>query len=139
MKMRCSKRNLLLPFGAISGITATLINNCFVGDRLAFAQMILWTVVVFGIVAIQASKSLWRPRQLCVALVLMVLHLVGLMRFANQFPVNNMIVGFAGMGLEVAILIFLYVRIGQTVDAKGPYGLTDAEIHERRIKQGRPQ
>jgi len=137
MSMTLSKHHLLLSLGVIGGLAALLINNYFVGHRLAFAQMILWTVLVFGIVAIQADKSLWRPRQLCVALALMVLHIIGLMSFANQFPLDNMLVGFAGMGIEVAVLIFLYVRIGQTVDPKGPYGLTEAEIRERRIKHDR--
>lgn len=137
MKMRFSKRNLLLSLGAICGVTATLINNYFADNRLAFAQMVLWTVLVFGIVTIQAGKSLWRPRQLCVALALLFFHIIGLMKFADRFPLDNMIVGFGGMGVEVAVLILLYARIGQSVDPKGPYGLTDAEISERAIKHGR--
>ena len=137
MKMRFSKRSLLISLGIISGIAATLINNWLVGDRLAFAQMVIWTVLVFGIVAIQANESLWRPKQLCVALALMALHIIGLIKFANHFPLNNMIAGFIGAGFEVIILIFLYVRIGQTVDPKGPYGLTESEIRRRREKSDR--
>jgi hypothetical protein len=89
--------------------------------------------------AIQANKSLLRPRQLFVALVLMVVHIIGLIRFADRFPLDNMIIGFGGMGIEVVALIILYVRIGQSVDPKGPYGLTPAEIRERVIKHDRPR
>lgn len=137
MSMTLSKHHLFLLLGAIGGLVALLINNFFIGDRLAFAQMTLWTVLVFGVVGIQVNKSLWRPRQLSVALALVGLHFIGLFGLANRFPLNNMIVGFIGVGIEIVILIFLYVRIGQTVDPKGPYGLTDAEIHERKIKEDR--
>lgn len=138
MRMTFSRHRFFLSIGAVAGLAALIINNYLAGERLAFAQMILWTVLVFALVAIQVKNSLWRPRQLCVALALMVLHVVVLTRFADQFPLNNMIVGFVGMGVEVVVLIFLYIRIGQSVDPKGPYGLTDAEIRERTIKHGRP-
>ncbi len=65
----------------------------------------------------------------------MAMHFIVLGWFANWFPLTNMLVGFAGAGIEITVLIFLYVRIGQSVDPKGPYGLTDAEIEQRRKKQ----
>jgi hypothetical protein len=124
-----------LLLGSIVGLTGLLIDNRLVGGRLAFAQMTLYTVLVFGVVGIQAGKSLWRPRQLCVAFLLIAIHFIVLGRFADWFPLTNMIVGFVGAGTEITILIILYVRIGQSVDPKGPYGLTEAELQHRRKKQ----
>jgi len=68
----------------------------------------------------------------------MALHFIGLIGLANQFPMN-MIACFVGAGIEAVILVSLYGRIGQTVDPKGPYGLTDAEIRVRRMKQEHPK
>ena len=103
-----SKRHLFLLFGAIGGVAALILSNGFSDDQLALAQMILWTVLVFAFAVIQVHKSLLRPRQFCVALVLVALHIFFLMRLRDHFPLDNIIVGFVGIGVEALILIFLY-------------------------------
>lgn len=134
-----SKHHSLLLLGAIGGLVALILNNGLSGDRLAFVQMTLWTVLVFAFVAIQVHKSLGRPRQLFVALAVIGLHIIGLMRLRNCFPLDNIIVGFVGIGIEAVILVFVYARIGQSVDPRGPYGLTEAEIHGRKMKRSSPK
>lgn len=99
---------------------------------MAFAQMALCSFLVFGIVGVQANKSLYRPRQVGIALALLAMHFAALTGLRKYFPLTNMFIGFAGVGIESVILMFLYVRIGQSVDPEGPYGLTDEEIRQRR-------
>ncbi|WP_419805679.1 hypothetical protein [Terriglobus sp.] len=125
-----SKRQQRLLLACIGGLGGLLVDNCLVGSRLAFGQMMLCTVLVFGIVGIQAGKTLLRPRQAGVALALIVLHFLMLVRYAAWFPFTNMIVGILGAGAEAIVLIFLYARIGQAVDPKGPYGLTSCRNRE---------
>jgi hypothetical protein len=134
MIMTFSKRFLRLSLGSVSGLAALLIEKCLTGNKLAFAQMTLWTVLVFGFMAIQFDASLLRPRQFYVALSLVVLHIVALIRLADRFPLNNMVAGLIWIGVEIVILGLLYIRIGQAVDPEGPFGPSDAEIRERRIK-----
>lgn len=129
-----SKNGSFLLLGSVVGVAGLLIDNSLNGSKLALAQMILYTVLVFGVIGIQVGNSLLRPRQLCVALVLMTMHFILLGRLVKSFPLTNMLVGFGAAGSEILILILLYVRIGQSVDPKGPYGLTDAEIQRRRGK-----
>ncbi|HZY62721.1 MAG TPA: hypothetical protein VFE38_09360 [Edaphobacter sp.] len=135
MTKTLSKHHIFLLLGAIGGVAALILNNGLAGHRLAIAQMILWTVLVFAFATIQVHKSLLRPRQLCVALALIGLHIFALVRARRYFPLNNMIVGFVGIAVEAIILTFLYARIGQSVDPKGPFGLTEAEMHVRKMKR----
>lgn len=132
-----SKRQQRLMLACIVGLGGFVVDNCLVGSRLAFGQMMLCTVFVFGIVGIQAGKTLLSPRQAGVALALMVLHFLMLVRYAAWFPITNMIVGIVGAAIEAIVLMFLYARIGQAVDPKGPYGLTAAEIEKKRVLQER--
>jgi hypothetical protein len=133
-----SKRRLLLLLGVIAGLSALIIDNGLSGGKLALAQMILWTVIVFAFVALEVAKSLLRPRQLCVALALVTLHVICVLKFRHFFPLDNMLVGFIGIALEAVILIFLYARIGQSIDPQGPFGLSEAESNARRIRRTRP-
>jgi hypothetical protein len=121
----------VLPAGVIA-IALMLCDIFLTGDRLARTQMVLITLFVFSLVAKEVRKSLLRPRQFCIALVLVILHVAGLMKLSDYFPLDNVIAAFLIAGVEAVVLFFLYGRIGQAIDPKGPYGLTDDEIRERR-------
>jgi hypothetical protein len=139
MNLAPTKRLLNWVMVAFLSLAIPFIENRFPGDQLAFAQMALWTVFVFAFMAIQVFQSLWRPRQLCVALSLVLLHFIGLKVFADHFPLSNLLVALVGAGIETVFLVAIYVRVGQSIDPKGPYGLTDAEIRERIVKNSRPK
>jgi len=126
-----SKRHIVLLLGVIGGLAALAIDDVLKGHQLAIAQMIFWTLLLFAFVTIQVHKSLGRPRQLCVALVLISVHIIVLMRLRNYFPLHDLTVSFIGIPVAV-ILIFLYARVGQSVDPQGPFGLTEAEIRARK-------
>lgn len=130
-----TKQHIFLLLGVIGGLAALILDNVLAGHQLAIAQMILWTVLVFAFITIQVHKSLKRPRQLCVALALISVHIIVLMRLRKHFPVDNMIVGFVGIAVEAIVLIFLYARIGQSIDPQGPFGLTEVEIHAHKMKR----
>lgn len=121
----------VLPAGLIA-IALVLCDIFLTGDRLARTQMVLITLFVFSLVAKEVKKSLLRPRHFCIALVLVILHVAGLIKLADYFPLDNVIAGFLVAGVEAVVLFFLYGRIGQAIDPKGPYGLTDDEIRGRR-------
>jgi hypothetical protein len=119
-----------LPAGVIA-IALMLLDTFLTGNRLARAQMVLLTLFVFSLVAKEVRRSLLRPRQFCIALVLVILHIVALVKLSDYFPLENVIAGFVVAGAEAIVLFFLYGRIGQAIDPKGPYGLTDDEFQER--------
>ena len=97
--------------------------------------MVLWTVLLFAFMLSQIHKSLKRPIQLLIAIAIVALHLCLLTIFKGSFPLSNMIVGFVGMAVEGVILIFLYARIGQSLDPKGPFGMTEVERDARKLKR----
>ncbi len=130
-----SKRRLFLLLGAFAGMSALAINNGLFDERRALAQMSLWTFLVFTLAAIQVHESLHRPRQVYVALALICLHVLGLMKMRRYFPLDNILVGLIGIAVEAVILIFLYARIGQSIDPKGPFGMTEAETRARHMKR----
>ena len=121
----------MLP-AAVTAIALMLFDIFLTGNRLARAQMVLLTLFVFSLVAKEVRRSLLRPRQFCIALVLVILHIAGLMKLSGYFPLENVIVGFVVAAAEAVSSFFLYGRIGQAIDPKGPYGLTDDELRERK-------
>lgn len=122
-------------FGAGICVVGLIVEKTLTGERLALAQMILWTVVVFGFVGSYVYKSLRRARECYVAFTLIVLHFIGLVRFRSYFPWQNVLAGIFGMMAEAMILGILYARISQSVDPDGPFGLTEAEIQARKMKR----
>jgi hypothetical protein len=121
----------VLP-AAVTAIALMLFDIFLTGNRLARAQMVLLTLFVFSLVAKEVRRSLLRPRQFCIALVLVILHIAGLMKLSDYFPLENVIAGFVVAAAEAIVLFFLYGRIGQAIDPKGPYGLTDDDLRERK-------
>jgi hypothetical protein len=130
-----SKSRLLVVLIVVGGIFGIIVDNGLEGEKRALAQMVLWTVLLFAFVLIQIGKSLKRPIQLLIAVALLGMHVCLLVLFRNSFPLSNMIVGFVGMAVEAVILIFLYARIGQSLDPKGPFGMTEAERDARAMKR----
>jgi hypothetical protein len=131
IKAFIKNHHTVLP-AAVIAIALMLFDIFLTGNRLARAQMVLLTLFVFSLVAKEVRRSLLRPRQFCIALVLVILHIAGLMKLSDYFPLENVIAGFVAAGAEAIVLFFLYGRIGQALDPKGPYGLTDDELRERR-------
>jgi hypothetical protein len=121
----------VLP-AAVIAIALMLCDIFLTGNRLARTQMVLITIFVFSGIAKEVRRSLLRPRQFCIALVLVIVHIAGLIKLSNYFPLDNVIAGFVTAAAEGIVLLFLYARIGQAIDPKGPYGLTDDELQERK-------
>ena len=126
------KHRWLLLLACAVGLGSFTADQFLIGAKLGFVQMLLCTILVFGIVGIIAGKSLARPRQAGVAVALMAFHLFLLLRLATWFPLPNMVIGISGAAFESLILIFLFARLGQTIDPEGPYGLTAAEIKRKQ-------
>jgi hypothetical protein len=128
---KLSKNNGLLAGGAAVGLIALILNNRFSGSQLAVAQMIVWSVFALGLAAVQVHKTLRRNRQLGVGLAIVGLHSIGLFELRHLFPISSILIVIIGSGIESAILIALYARVGQSIDPKGPFGLSEAEVQAR--------
>ncbi len=138
MKTEKVKRGLITPFtilGGMGGIAGLIIDNGLEDQPRALAQMILWTALLIAFLFIQLHESLRRPIQLLIAAVLTGIHVCLLIFFKSHFPLRNMIIGVVGMVIEGIIFVFLYARIGQSLDPKGPFGMTDRELEARKLKK----
>jgi hypothetical protein len=135
MKTEQVKRGLVVALIVIGGIAGLFIDNGLEDQPRGLAQMILWTTLLLAFLLIQLHESLRRPIQLIIATALTGIHVCLLILFRSHFPLRNMIIGFVGMAIEGIIFVFLYARIGQWLDPKGPFGMTDAELDARKLKK----
>jgi hypothetical protein len=135
MKTEQVKRGWIVALIVIGGIAGLIIDNGLEGQPRALAQMILWTTLLLAFLLIQLHESLRRPIQLLIATALTGIHACLLILFRSHFPLRNMIIGFVGIAIEGIIFVFLYARIGQWLDPKGPFGMTDAEREIRSLKK----
>src|SRR5258708_6153924 len=135
MKTEQVKRGLIFALIVIGGIAGLFFDNGFEDQPRGFGPMLLWVTLPLAFFPFQLDDSLRRPIQLIIATALTGIHVCLLILFRSHFPLRNMIIGFVGMAIEATIFVFLYARIGQWLDPKGPFGMTDAELDARKLKK----
>jgi hypothetical protein len=125
IKTSPSKHPTRLVLGLISAVGAIYIDKGAQPDERAFLQMALWTFFLFAISIAELRESLKRRIQKYIAAGLGALHILFLFLIRDMFPLQSSLFILAGLLPEALVLVFLYIRIGQSLDLTGPFGLTE--------------
>jgi hypothetical protein len=68
------------------------------------------------------------------ALILAGVHLYGVHSVWHRLPFESFFTVIILFAAEVLFLGILYIRLGQSIDPNGPFGLTEAEKASRKLK-----
>jgi hypothetical protein len=102
-------------------------------DR-ASIQAFIWTFGLFSLLFIELRKTLLRPRQALIAVLLMAVHLYGIYAVWHAFPFESFFTIIIGIVVETICIGVVYIRLGQSIDPEGPFGLSEAEKQARRLR-----
>lgn len=130
-----NKRLTRLVLFALAGICCLYIDHAANKTDISRLQIAVWTSLLFAYSASELRDSLRRPKQARIALGIALLHLVFIYLIRNQFPLQTSLQILVYLCPEAVALVFLYGRIGQSLDPEGPFGLTHAERRERALRR----
>jgi hypothetical protein len=85
------------------------------------------TLILFAFSIYELRGSLKRKMQRRIAVGLAVLHILFLFVIRGLFPLDSSLLILVGFLLEGLVFVFLYARIGQSLDPTGPFGPTQEE------------
>lgn len=131
---KVGKHALRITIGVLGGLGAIYIDNVAAKSDRAMIQMALWTFVLFAYSIVELRQSLRRTVQMYIALALAGLHFLFLVVIRNMFPFQNSLFIVPWLLIEGLVLVFLYARIGQSLDPTGPFGLTEEERRKRAAR-----
>jgi glucose uptake protein GlcU len=97
-------------------------------------QMVLWTFGVFVQFSVELNESLKKARPFLVALLLLAVHLVVIYSFRDSFPFHSGLTVIFGILAETLLVIVIYIRVCQSLDPRGPFGMTAAEREARNYR-----
>ena len=101
----------------------------------AIIQEFLLTVTVFAWLFVELRRTLLRRRQALLAVMFLVAHCYGLYLKRSVFPFESSLSVIIIAVVEAIALGLVYIRLGQSIDPQGPFGLSDAE---KKLRQRIP-
>ena len=110
---------------------ALYCDNASLGNSRGHYQEALWNIVLVGEFLIEARPTLRRTRAALLALSLFGFHCL-VMYLCDAFPLDSSLILIFCAMVECVILMFVYLRLCQSIDPKGPFGLTSAEKEARK-------
>lgn len=79
----------------------------------------------------ELRRTLLRYRQALIGLALLIVHFYVMYVERDIFPLESGFLFILGMLFEAFVLTVVYVRLGQSIDPQGPFGMTEAEKRKR--------
>jgi len=128
---RPSKRLMRLVFVVVFAVSALYTDNLANQAERSRLQIVIWTVILFANLVMELRESLRRPKQAYVGLGVGMLHFLVIYLIRNLFPLQTSLLILVWLLPESVVLVFIYGRIGQSMDPTGPFGLTDEERRNR--------
>jgi hypothetical protein len=125
-------RSQRIVFAAVCGIVALYCDNGSLGTERGYFQQGLWTFTFVGLFLIQLRRTLQRARATTLALILFSLHCYALYIYRNSFPFHSSLPVVLGGFFESFVFSIVYVRLCQTIDPSGPFGMTESEKQARK-------
>jgi hypothetical protein len=114
-------------WAVIVGLAALYCDKRAPAADRAMIQGMLWTVAVFSLLFVELRKTLLRPRQLLVAVLLMAVHSYAIYASWRVFPFDSSFTIIICIVIEAFIVGLVYIRLCQSIDPDGPFGPTEAE------------
>jgi uncharacterized membrane protein len=132
MNMVSGTRFQRIVLGVSFAIFALYCDNASLGANRGHFQEILWTLLVLALFAVQLRRTLTRARPILLALSLLFIHLYFMYSIRDRFPFNSSLVILFFALLESIVFAFVYLRLCQSIDPNGPFGLTDSEKERKK-------
>jgi hypothetical protein len=123
-------------FGLFVAMLALYCDKASLGDSRGHYQEALWTLVLVGEFLIELRPTLRRTRAALLALSLFGFHCLVMYLKRDTFPVDSSLALILYALVELVILMFVYLRLCQSIDPQGPFGLTSAEKEARKKRAG---
>ena len=119
-------------FGLFVAMFAFYCDKASLGNSRGHYQVALWNLVLVGVFLIELRPTLRRTRAALLALSLFGFHCLVMYLKRNAFPLDSSLILIFYALVEFLILMFVYVRLCQSIDPQGPFGLTSAEKEARK-------
>jgi hypothetical protein len=100
-------------------------------EQRAAIQAGILTVGLFTYFFLELRRLLKRPRLLALGVCLIPVHLYFLRTLWRKLPFDSSLIVVFIMLVEVILLTFVFLRLGQEIDPDGPLGWTDEERRTR--------
>jgi hypothetical protein len=121
-------------FGLFAALLAFYCDKASLGNSRGHYQEILWSLVLVGEFLIELRPTLRRTKAALLAMSLFGLHCLVMFLERDAFPLDSsLVLIFCALG-EFMILMIVYVRLCQSIDPQGPFGLTNAERESRKSR-----
>jgi hypothetical protein len=111
----------------VFAVVAIYIDKLAPPDARAYLQMALWTLTLVAFSIFELRQSLKRKMPRRIAIGLAALHILFLFVIRRLFPLDSSLLILVGLLPEELVFVFLYARIGQSLDPTGPFGPTEEE------------
>jgi hypothetical protein len=118
--------------GAILAVFALYCDKASLGDSRGDYQQALWSLLVVGGFLVELRRTLRRARPALLALCLLSLHFFVMYLKRDAFPFHSSLFVIFWALVELVVLVIVYIRACQSIDPKGPFGLTEAEKQARK-------
>jgi hypothetical protein len=119
-------------FGLFAAMFALYCDKASLGNSRSHYQEALWNLVLVGAFLIDLRPTLRRTRAALLALSLFGFHCLVMYLKRDAFPLHSSLILSFGAWVECVILTFVYVRLCQSIDPQGPFGLTSGEKEARK-------
>lgn len=122
-------------FALLAAAFALYCDNASLGDSKIYYQVALWNLVLVSEFLIEIRRTLRRTRAASIALALFCLHCLLMYWIRNAFPFHSSLALVMCALLECVLFAIVYLRLCQSIDPKGPFGMTAAEKEARKKKR----
>jgi hypothetical protein len=118
--------------GLLAAMLALYCDNASLGNSRGHYQEALWNLVLVGEFLVELRPTLRRTRASLLALSLFGIHCLIMYLKRDAFPFDSSLELMLCALVECVILMFVYLRLCQSIDPEGPFGLTIAEKEARK-------
>ena len=122
-------------FGLFIAGFALYCDNASLGNARSYYQEALWNLILVSAFLIEIRPTLRRPRAALIASTLFCVHCVVMYINRDSFPFRSSPTLVFVALLESVMSSAVYIRLCQSIDPEGPFGMTTAEKEARSKKR----
>jgi hypothetical protein len=120
-----------IALGIFCAAVGLYCDNAAPQQQRPLIQAILWSFTVFALLVVELRRTLLRKRQVYIGLVLVTAHFYFLSFQWKRLPFESSFSILLLALLESILIGLIYIRLGQSLDPEGPFGLTEEEKARR--------
>jgi hypothetical protein len=118
--------------GLFCGLSLGYFERKTSGQQRSFIQIAIWSLAVCAELYIELGFSLKRKKRSIIGCTVLVVHFITIYFLRGYFPLPALAI-VIGVFAEILILAVVYLRLCQSFDPNGPYGLSEAERKVREV------